>query len=88
MLKEDGDLLTELAGEVLNGADVPDLQTLFGDEMKVSNNPLGSMTTPSAVILPGERAMTWSDWMAEKAVVVRRKSRKEVVPEGQMGLGW
>jgi hypothetical protein len=85
--QEDGDLLTELAREVLNGADLPDLQTLFADEMKVSNNPLGSLTTPSAVILPGEKVLTWSDWMAEKVVVVRRKSRKEVVPEGQMGLG-
>jgi hypothetical protein len=85
--EEDGDLLTELAREVLNGADLPDLQTLFADEMKVSNNPLGSMTTPSAVILRGVKVMTWSDWMAEKVVVVRRKSRKEVVPEGQMGLG-
>jgi hypothetical protein len=55
--------------------------------MKVSNNPLGSMTTPSAAILPGEKIMTWSDWMVEKVVVGRRKSRREVVPEGQMGLG-
>ena len=85
--EEDTDLLTELAREVLNGADLPDLQTLFADEMKVSNNPLGSMTTPSAVILPGNQVMSWSDWMAEKLVVVRRKPRREVVPEGQMGLG-
>jgi hypothetical protein len=64
-----------------------DLQTLFADEMKVSSNPLGSLTTPSAVILPGEKVLTWSDWMAEKVLVVRRKSRREVIPEGQMGLG-
>jgi hypothetical protein len=55
--------------------------------IKESKNPLGYLTTPSTVILPGERVLTWSDWMAEKVVVVRRKSRKEVVPEGQMGLG-
>jgi hypothetical protein len=85
--EEDGDLLTALAREVLNGADLPDLQTLFADEMKVSSNPLGSLTTPSAVILPGEKVLTWSDWMAEKVLVVRRKSRREVIPEGQMGLG-
>ncbi len=85
--QEDGDLLTELAREVLNGADLPDLQTLFADEMKVSNNPLGSLTTPSATILPCEKVLTWSDWMAERAVVMRKKSRKEVVPEGQMGFG-
>ncbi len=85
--EEDGDLLTALAREVLNGADLPDLQTLFADEMRVSSNPLGSLTTPSAVIMPGEKVLTWSDWMAEKVVVVRRKSRREVVPAGQMGLG-
>jgi hypothetical protein len=44
--------------------------------MKGSSNPLGSLTTP------GEKVLTLSDWMAEKVVVVRRKSRKEVVPEG------
>ena len=88
--EEDGDLLTELAREVLSGANLPDLQTLFADEMKVSNNPLGTaalVTTQSAVILPGEKVLSWSDWMAERTVVIRRKSRKEVVPEGQMGLG-
>ena len=72
---------------MLNGADLPDLQTLFADEMKVSNNPLGSLTTPSATILPCEKVLTWSDWMTERAVVMKRKSRKEVVPEGQMGFG-
>ncbi len=85
--EEEGDLLTELAREVLNGAELPDLQTLFADEMKVSNNPLGSMTTPSVVITPGEKVVTWSDWMSEKTVVIRRVKKKEVVPEGQMGLG-
>ena len=85
--EEDDDLLTELAREVLNGADLPDLQTLFADEMKVSHNPLGSLTTPSAVIVPTVQVLTWSDWMSERVVAVRRKSRKEVVPQGQIGLG-
>ena len=85
--EEDGDLLTELAREVLNGADLPDLQTLFADEMKMSNNPLGSLTTPSAVIVPGPKVMTWDEWAMQRTIIVRRTKRKEVVPEGQMGLG-
>jgi len=31
--------------------------------------------------------MTWDDWVSQKTVVVRRTRRKEVIPEGQMGLG-
>ena len=50
-------------------------------------NPMGSLTTPSAVIVPGLKVMTWDDWVSQKIVVVRRTRRKEVVPEGQMGFG-
>jgi len=53
----------------------------------VSNIPIDGMTTPIAVILPVENVLTWSDLMAKKVGVVRRKSRREMVPEGQMGLG-
>lgn len=62
-------------------------QSLFADDLQVSHNPIDSLTTPSAAISPGNQAISWSVWMAEKLVVVRRKSRREVVPEGQMGLG-
>jgi len=47
---------------------------------------MGSLTTPSAVIIPGPKVMTWDDWVSQKTVVVRRTRRKEMVPEGQMGL--
>jgi len=40
----------------------------------------------ASLAVPGENVKTWSDWMAEKVVVVRRKSRKEVVPEGSDGV--
>jgi hypothetical protein len=73
---------------VLDGAKLSDLQTLFADDLQVSHNPMGSLTTPSAVIVPGPKVMmTWNDWVSQKTVVVRRTRRKEVVPEGQMGLG-
>jgi hypothetical protein len=74
---------TQLAREVLNGAN---LQTLLANEMRLSNNPLGRVTMPSAMIIPSEKVMTWSDWMAEKVGVVRRKSRGELIPVRQMGL--
>jgi len=79
--------LTQLARDVLDGAKLSDLQTLFADDLQVSHNPMGSLTTPSAVIIPGPKVMTWDDWVSQKTVVVRRTRRKEVVPEGQMGFG-
>jgi hypothetical protein len=60
---------------------------LFADDLQVSHNPMGSLTTPSAVIVPSPKVMTWDDWVSQKTVVVRRTRRKEVVPEGQMGFG-
>lgn len=85
--QEDGDLLTELAREVLNEADLPDLQAMFADDMQVSHNPMGSLTTPSAVIVPDPKVLTWDQWVAQKTVIVRRSKRKEGIPAGQMGLG-
>jgi hypothetical protein len=72
---------------VLDGAKLSDLQTLFADDLQVSHNPLGSLTTASAVIVPGPKVMTWDEWVTQKTVVVRKTRRKEVVMEGQMGLG-
>ena len=85
--EEEGDFLTQLARDVLEGAKLSDLQTLFADDLQVSHNPMGSLTTPSAVIIPGPKVITWDDLMSQKTVVVRRTRRKEVVPEGQLGLG-
>ena len=85
--EEEGDFLTQLARDVLDGAKLSDLQTLFADDLEVSHNPMGSLTTPSAVIVPGPKVMTWDEWVTTKTVVVRRIRKKEVVPEGQIGLG-
>jgi hypothetical protein len=85
--QEESDFLTQLAYDVLDGAKLSDLQTLFADDLQISHNPMGSLTTPSAVIVPGPKVMTWDDWVTTKTVVVRRTRRKEVVPEGQMGFG-
>jgi hypothetical protein len=85
--EEEGDFLTQLARDVLEGAKLSDLQTLFADDLQVSHNPMGCLTTPSAVIIPGPKVMTWDEWVSQKTVVARRTRRKEVVPEGQMGFG-
>lgn len=79
--------MTQLARDVLDGAKLPDLQTLFADDLQVSHNPMGSLTTPSATIVPGTKVLTWDEWVTQKTVMVRKTKKKEVVPEGQMGLG-
>lgn len=85
--QDEGDFLTQLARDVLDGAKLPDLQTLFADDLQVSHNPMGSLTMPSAVIVPGPKVMTWDEWASQRTVVVRKTTRKEAIPEGQMGLG-
>ena len=84
--EEEGDFLTQLARDLLEGAKFSDLQTLFADALQVSRNPMRSLTTPNAVIIPGPKVMTWDKWVSQKTVVVRRTRRKEVVPEVQMGF--
>jgi hypothetical protein len=49
---EEGDFITELAREVLRGAELDDLQSLFTDEMRVSNSPMGCPTEVSPVLVP------------------------------------
>jgi hypothetical protein len=70
----------------LKNSSWPD-RTFWDSVCEVSHNPVGSLTTPSAVIVPGPKVMTWYDWITQKTMVVRRTRRKEVVPEGQMELG-
>ncbi len=44
-----------------------DLQTLFADEMQVSNSPLGCPTEVSPLmvpVLPGSQ--TWDEWLSER----------------------
>jgi len=85
--EDEGDFLTQLARDVLDGAKLPDLQTLFADDLQISHNPMGSLTVPSATIVPGSKVLTWDEWVTQKTVIVRKSRRKELIPEGQMGLG-
>ncbi len=85
---DDSDFLTQLARDLLDGAKLPDLQTLFADDLQVSHNPMGSMTIPSVPILPGPKVLTWDEWVIQNQLVLRKSRRKELVTEGQMGFGF
>ncbi len=74
--EEDGDILMKLAREALESADLPDLQSLFADEVVVSNSPLGCPTAPSVTLpvpdLP--KVVSWADWMTQRGVAGNRQS--------------
>lgn len=77
----------EISQYITGWANLPHRQTGFADDLQVSHNSMGSLTTPSAAIVPGPKVLTWDEWVTQKTVIVRKTKRKEVVPEGQMGLG-
>lgn len=67
--EDDGDFLTQLARDVLNGTKLADLQTLFADEMQVSNSPLGSLTETSPLMVPVVPAsQTWGEWLRQHSI--------------------
>ena len=37
------------------------INTLFHNDLLVSHNPMSNLTTPSAVIIPGPKVMTWDE---------------------------
>ena len=84
--EEEGDFLTQLARDVLDGVKMSDLATLFAEDAKISHNPLGSMTIPSEVMtIP---LSTWEEWLRERGQVapVRRKAKRTIVLPGQASL--
>ncbi len=76
--EEDGDILMKLAREALESADLPDLQSLFADDVIVSNSPLGCPTAPSAPLPVPDipNVVSWSDWMTQKGIAGRSVSRQ------------
>ena len=66
--EEDGDILMKLAREALEIADLPDLQSLFADEVVVSNSPMGCPTAPSVPLptLDAPNVISWADWIKQK----------------------
>jgi len=84
---DDGDFLTQLARDVLDGVKMSDLASLFAEDVKISHNPLGSMTVPSEImIIPIE---TWQEWLAEKGLsssAVKKRTKRQVALPGQASL--
>jgi hypothetical protein len=67
----------KLAREALESAYLPDLQSLFADEVVVSNSPLGYPTAPNVPLPISERPkiLSWSDWMVSRNAAGRAPSR-------------
>lgn len=88
--EEDGDILIKLAREALESADLPDLQSLFADEVVVSNSPMGCPTAPSAPLPVPEipKTVSWSVWMTNKGVAGRSsgRSRPKQATQNQVSL--
>ena len=88
---EEGDFITELAREVLHGAELDDLQSLFADEMQVSNSPMGCPTEVSPVLVPVQ-PRTWDEWLSERNLSGRlpatKRSGKRANPDvpGQLSI--
>ena len=85
---EDVDFITELAREVLRGAELDDLQSLFADEMRVSNSPMSCPTEIIPVLIPEK---TWLDWALEHqaAKIASRRSsgkRSNIAQPGQLSI--
>jgi SNF2 family DNA or RNA helicase len=83
--EDEGDILMKLAREVLESADLPDLQSLFADEVVVSNSPLGCPTAPSVPLPVPEmpKTVSWSAWMTQHGVMGRSAGRPRSKPATQ-----
>lgn len=87
---EEGDFITELAREVLQGAELDDLQSLFADEMNISNSPMGCPTEISPILIP-VKPKTWQEWVLEHQLTqaAQRRStgkRRAVIQPGQLSI--
>lgn len=91
---EEGDFITELAREVLQGAEPKDLQSLFADEMKVSklavgqrHSPMGCPTEVSPVLVPVPGSPNyWMEWVKERQVQKGRSKRNHDALPGQLEM--
>ncbi|MEN4042600.1 MAG: hypothetical protein ROW52_08440 [Anaerolineaceae bacterium] len=85
---EDGDFITELAREVVRGAQIDDLQSLFADEMQMSNSPMGCPTESSPILIPVQ-PRTWDEWLRSRDLLGRmpasRRSTKRANPAAAPG---
>jgi hypothetical protein len=76
---EEGDFLTELAREVLGGAELEDLQSLFASEMQVSGSMLDYPLeeSPLPITVPSLPS-TWDDWIRQHQEARRISGRGKI----------
>lgn len=87
---EDGDFMTELARQVLEGAELADLQSLFADEMQVSPSTLDFPAEAIPVQVP-LTSQSWEEWRllhkARRNIRSGRSSRRASGAQpGQLSL--
>lgn len=70
---DEGECITELARDVLKGAELDDLQSLFADEMTVSNSFMGNTTGFSPVLIP-LKPNIWQEWVLDHLGTQRRST--------------
>jgi hypothetical protein len=90
---EEGDFITELAREVLQGAELDDLQSLFADEMNISNSPMGCPTETSPLMVPVlPSSQTWDEWLRQhskgdsKPCSRRSNKQRNMTLPGQLSI--
>jgi SNF2 family DNA or RNA helicase len=74
----DDDILMKLAREAMESADLPDLQSLFADEVMVSNSSMGCPTAPSIPLSVPDfpKVVSWMDLIAQKEVTGNRPTNR------------
>jgi len=81
--EDSGDFLTELAREVLRGAKLPDLKTLFAEEGEVTHSAVGCPTATSPCLIP-QRAtphqVTWEEMAKTVGVQWRPRRCRKALP--------
>jgi hypothetical protein len=76
--EDDGDFLTQLARDILKGAKLDDLQSLFADDSRVSHSPLGCPTMPSASMPVVQLTFqSWEQWANERNIQITGNKHKK-----------
>jgi len=85
-----GDYIFVLRCSLLQAAELDDLQSLFADEMNISNSPMGCPTEISPILIP-VKPKTWQEWVLEHQLTqaAQRRStgkRRAVLQPGQLSI--
>ncbi|MBX3038567.1 MAG: hypothetical protein KF758_16775 [Anaerolineales bacterium] len=76
--EDEGDILMKLAREALESASLPDLQSLFADDVVVSNS---TSESPTPIFVPeNTKVVSWADWISQSGVVGKPINRPRTKP--------